>query len=188
MKLLVFLGNPWPQYHFTKHNIWFLIGDELAKTRNCPDRSLDKQSRALITIGKYEREKIILIKPQTFMNLSGQSVASVLGYYKLTSSDMVVIHDDIDLPLEITRWKFWWSSGGQNGIKNIIQKINTDQFARIKIGIGRPTHTWADIADYVLSKLPHETIEHLWALSNEVLDKLNQHFFKKAKSNDPSHN
>lgn len=177
MKLFIFLGNPWPQYHFTKHNIWFLIGDELAKTRNCPDRSLDKQSKALTTSTNYKWEKIILAKPQTFMNLSGQSVSSLLWYYKLTASDIVVIHDDIDLPLETTRRKIGGSSGGQNGIKDIIQKIGTDQFARVKIGIGRPAHPGADIADYVLSKLPHETIEHLGALSNEILDKLNQHFF-----------
>lgn len=177
MKLLVFLWNPGPQYHLTKHNIWFLIGDELTKTRNCSDRSLDKQSRALITSTNYQGEKVILAKPQTFMNLSGQSVASLLWYYKLSASDMVVIHDDIDLPLETTRRKFGGSSGGQNGIKDIIQKISTDQFARVKIGIGRPSHPWADIADYVLSKLPHDTLEHLGALSNDVLEKLQNHFF-----------
>ena len=177
MKLLVFLGNPWPQYHSTKHNIWFLIGDELAKTRNCPDRSLDKQSRALVTSTTQYWEKLLLIKPQTFMNLSGQSVSSLLWYYKLTPADIVVIHDDIDLPLETTRRKFGGSSGGQNGIKDIIQKISTDQFARLKIGVGRPTHPWADIADHVLSKLPHNTLEHLGALSNDVLEKLQNHFF-----------
>lgn len=177
MKLLVFLGNPGPQYHFTKHNIWFLIGDELAKTRNCSDWSLDKQSRAVITTAMHEGEKLILVKPQTFMNLSGQSVISLLWYYKLTPADIVVIQDDIDLPLETVRRKFGGSSGGQNGIKDIIQKIGTDQFARVKIGIGRPTHPWADIADHVLSKLPHNTLEHLGALSNDVLEKLQNHFF-----------
>ena len=177
MKLLIFLGNPGPSYHLTKHNIWFLIGDELAKTRNCSEWSIDKQSRALITSTQYQGEKLILAKPQTFMNLSWLSVASLLGYYKLTPADIVLIHDDIDLPLETVRRKFAWSSGGQNGVKDTIQKLGTDGFARVKIGIGRPAHPGADIADYVLSKLPHDLLEKLWALSNEVLDKLDKHFF-----------
>lgn len=179
MKLLVFLWNPWPQYQFTKHNIWFLIGDELAKTRNCSEWSLDKQSRALITTTKYNNEKILLAKPQTFMNLSGQSVASLLWYYKLTPADMVVIHDDIDLPLETTRRKFWWSSGGQNGVKDIIQKINTDQFARIKIGIGRPSHPNANIADYVISRLPLDFLNNIWSLSEKIIEKLHNHFLNQ---------
>ena len=177
MKLLIFLGNPGPSYHFTKHNIWFLIGDELAKERNCPDWSLDKQSRALMTFTHLQGENILLVKPQTFMNLSGQSVSFLLWYYKLSPADIVVIHDDIDLPLETVRRKFGGSSGGQNGIKDTIQKIGTDAFARVKIGIGRPAHPWADIADYVLSKLPNDTLEHLGALSNEVVDRLDKHFF-----------
>lgn len=177
MKLLIFLGNPGPQYHFTRHNIGFLIGDELAKTRNCSDRSLDKQSRALVTSSQYKGEKVILVKPQTFMNLSGSSVVSLLWYYKATPADIVLIHDDIDLPLESIRRKFSGSSGGQKGVKDTIQKLGTEEFARMKIGVGRPAHPSADIADYVLSKLPYETLEHLGALSTEVLGKLDTHFF-----------
>ena len=112
------------------------------------------------------------------MNLSGQTISSLLWYYKLTPADIVVIYDDIDLPLETIRRKFGWSSGGQNGIKDTIVRLGTDQFARVKIGIDRPSHPAADIADYVLSNLPKDTIENIWQITHQVVDKLNTHFFK----------
>lgn len=177
MKLLIFLWNPGTQYEYTRHNIWFLVGDELAKHRNCDNRSLDKQSKSLITSTNHNGDKLLLVKPQTFMNLSGQTISSLLWYYKLTPADIVVIHDDIDLPTETIRRKVWGSSWGQNGIKDTIAKLGTDNFARIKIGIDRPSHPAANIADYVLSKLPKETLEDMRQTANRVLEKLNMHFF-----------
>lgn len=175
MKLFIFLWNPWPKYEYTKHNIWFLVGDELAKSRNCEARSLDKQSKALITSTNHNGEKTLLVKPQTFMNLSGQSISSLLWYYKLTPADIVVIHDDIDLPLWTIRRKFGGSSGGQNGIKDTILRLGTDQFARVKIGIDRPSHPSADIADYVLSNLSKDTLDSLPHIAQEVLKKIDTH-------------
>jgi len=179
MKLLIFLWNPGAQYEQTRHNIWFLVGDELAKTRNCPAWSLDKQSKSLITSTNHNGEKLLLVKPQTFMNLSGQSIASLLWYYKLTANDIVIIHDDIDLPTGTIRRRVGGSSGWQNGVKDTIAKLGTDNFARIKIGIDRPSHPAADIADYVLSQLPKESREHMRQTADLVLEKLNTHFFSK---------
>jgi PTH1 family peptidyl-tRNA hydrolase len=181
MKILFFLWNPWPQYEHTRHNIWFLVGDELAKTRNCPAWLLDKQSKSLITSTNYNGEKVLLVKPQTYMNLSGQTVSSLLWYYKLTPADIVIIHDDIDLPTGTIRRKVGGSSWGQNGIKDIITKLGSDNFARIKIGIDRPSHPAADIADYVLSKLSKENLEQMRQTADHVLDKLNTHFFTKKE-------
>lgn len=177
MKLLVFLGNPWPHYHTTKHNIGFLIGDLLATYRNCPQRSLDKSSKSHITSTSYQGEKLILCKPQTFMNLSWQSVVTLQKYYHLDLKQIAIIHDDIDLAPWIVRRKFGGSSGGQNGVKHIIQQLGSDQFGRVKIGVGRPSHPGADIANYVLSKLSQEALDHLHLTTNEVLERLDQHFF-----------
>lgn len=179
MKLLFFLWNPGEQFKNTKHNIGFLIWDELAKNWNCDSRSLDKQSKSLTTSTNVNWEKIILVKPQTFMNLSGQTVSSLLWYYKLSPADIVIVHDDIDLTEWTIKWKFWWSSGWQNWVKDTINKIWTEEFARVRVGIGRPSHPWADVADYVLSQLPKEKLEYMRETANQVLEKLNTHFFIK---------
>jgi PTH1 family peptidyl-tRNA hydrolase len=113
------------------------------------------------------------------MNLSGQTVISLLWYYKLTANDIVIIHDDIDLPVGTIRRRVGGSSGWQNGVKDTIAKLGTDNFARIKIGIDRPSHPAADIAEYVLSQLPKESREHMRQTADLVLDKLNTHFFSK---------
>lgn len=179
MKILFFLWNPGLQYEQTKHNIWFLMGDQLAHAWDCPERSLDKQSKALITSTNKYHQKVLLVKPQTFMNLSGQTVASLLWYYKLTPADIVVVHDDIDLPSGTIRRKQGWSAGGQNGLKDIITKIGTQDFGRIRIGIGRPSHPSADIADYVLSHIDNTTKGQLPFYKEQMQDKLDHHFFIK---------
>ena len=113
------------------------------------------------------------------MNLSGQTVSFLLRFYKRTPNDIIVIHDDIDLPNDTIRYKFWGSAGGQNGIKDIIAKLGTDQFARIKIGVGRPWHANVDIADYVLSTIPKEQWEKIISYADEVLKKIEHHFLQK---------
>ena len=175
MKLLFFLGNPWPQYEQTRHNMWFLIGDILAKDRNCPERSLDKKSKSLITSTQYKKEKIILIKPQSFINLSGQAVITLKTFYKIENHDIIIIHDDLDLPLETIRVRHEGSAGGHNGLKDIIQRLGTDKFTRIKIGIGRPLTTWVDVVEHVLGKLSSTTLDRLWALSKQVEEELYNH-------------
>ena len=179
MKFLIFLGNPWPQYEKNRHNIWFLIGDALARKWDCEKRSLDKQSKSLLTATNYNGEKILLVKPQTYMNLSGQTVSFLLHFYKRTPNDIILIHDDIDLPKWTIRYKFGWSAGWQNGVKDTIAKLGTDQFARIKIGIDRPSHESISVADYVLSNLSKEEIEHIPITTDKVLEKIDHHFFQK---------
>ncbi len=179
MKLLIFLGNPWPQYQYNRHNIWFIIGDRISTLRNCNERKWDNNAKALITSTIQNGEKILLVKPQTFMNLSGQTVSFLCNFYKLTPADIIVIHDDIDLKNGTIKYKFGWSSGGQNGVKNIIAKLDTDQFARIRIGIDRPSHSVYDIADYVLWNLPNNELENIDNYSDETLEKLSHHFLKK---------
>ncbi len=168
MKLIFFLGNPWPQYEQTRHNMWFLVGDILANDRNCPNRSHDKKSNSLITTTKFKEEKIILIKPQSFINLSGQAVLSLRIFYKLDNQDIIIVHDDLDLPLETIRIRHEGSAGWHNGLKDIIQRLGTDKFMRVKIGIGRPLTHCIDIVDHVLGKLSDSTIDRLGALSKEV--------------------
>ena len=179
MKLLIFLGNPGIQYEKTRHNIWFIIGDELAYRRNCEIRKTNKEAKALISSTLYDDEKILLVKPQTYMNLSGQSVSFLQSFYKVDLKDIILIHDDIDLPTGTIRYKFGGSSGGQNGIKDTIIKLGNDQFARIKVGIGRPLHPDISIADYVLGKLNKEELDNIHEYTNITINKLNKHFFNK---------
>ena len=113
------------------------------------------------------------------MNLSGQTVSFLLWYYKLTPADMVIIHDDIDLPTGTIRRRIGGSSWGQNGVKDTITKLGTDNFARIKIGIDRPSHPAADIPDYVLSPLPKDIIDTMWHTADLVYEKLQIHFLKQ---------
>lgn len=174
MKLLVFLGNPGPNYEYTRHNIGFLVGDAIAKKRECNNRKLDSKRNALITSSFYNKQKIVLAKPQTFMNNSGQAVQAILNFYNISIQDSVIIYDDLDLPPEHTRYKLGWSSGWHNWIKSIIQQLGTQEFAKIKIGIGRPDHQ--DIVNYVLSKLPQSTLENIHVIAEEVISKLEDHF------------
>lgn len=113
------------------------------------------------------------------MNLSGQTIAFLLRFYKRTPNDIIVIHDDIDLPKKTVKYKFWWSAGWQNGVKDTIAKLGTDQFARIRIGIDRPSHESISVADYVLSNLSQGEIEDIASISDQVIDKIDHHFDQK---------
>ncbi len=173
MKLLFFLWNPGQQYTKSRHNAGFIVGDELAKERNCLPRILDTKAQANITSTTYEWEKRLLVKPQTFMNLSGNSVSYLMTYYKLTPADIIVIHDDIELIANKIMLKQWWSARGQNGIKHIIQKIGTPDFARVRIGIGRPTHDNIDIASHVLTPFTPDEYNTLLLDTHTVISHIN---------------
>lgn len=113
------------------------------------------------------------------MNLSGQTVSFLCNFYKCTNKDIIVIHDDIDLVKGTVKYKFGGSAWGQNGVKSIIASMGTDQFARIRLGIDRPPHPAASVSDYVLGNLSQQELENIPQLTEEVLDKLSQHFFDK---------
>lgn len=152
MKCIVGLGNPGKQYEKTRHNTGFLVIDLLCDFFGV---SLDtKKFNAQYTKFKYKGEDIILIKPQTFMNLSGHAVVSLMNYFKVELDDLIVISDDLDLPVGKVRFRHGGNDGGQRGIRDIIKHLNSKEFDRCRIGIGNdkliPT------ADYVLGKVEKE--------------------------------
>lgn len=152
MFLIVGLGNPGKQYENTRHNTGFLAIDALADKYGI---SVDtKKHKALIGKGVIEGHKVVLAKPQTYMNLSGESVRAMLDYYKLDEeSELLVIYDDISLGVGELRIRKKGSAGGHNGIKNILAHLGHDVFGRIKVGVGEKPRGW-DLADYVLSAFP----------------------------------
>lgn len=148
MFLIVGLGNPGRQYEHTRHNVGFDVMDAIADKYNISIS--EKKHKALCGKGVINGNKVVLAKPQTFMNLSGESVAELLNYYKLDpEEEMIVIYDDISLAPGNLRIRKKGSAGGHNGIKNIIAMTGTQNFLRIKVGVGEKPRGW-DLADYVL--------------------------------------
>ncbi|MEG1576004.1 MAG: aminoacyl-tRNA hydrolase [Clostridium sp.] len=147
MYIIAGLGNPGKEYEGTRHNTGFMTIDVLADRYNIDIR--EKAHKALIGKGVIEGQKVILVKPQTYMNLSGESIRSVMDFYKVTPENFIVIFDDISLEPGQLRIRKKGSAGGHNGIKNIIAQLGTQEFARIKVGVGaKPPRM--DLADYVL--------------------------------------
>ena len=150
MFLIVGLGNPTLQYEGTRHNVGFDVIDLLADKYNITVET--RKGRAYIGKGMIEVKKVILAKPQTYMNLSGESVRSIVDYYKIDEeSELLVVYDDVSLSVGQLRIRKKGSAGGHNGIKNIISHLDTNVFMRIKIGVGEKPKKY-DLADYVLSR------------------------------------
>ena len=145
--LVVGLGNPGREYRESRHNVGFMAVDRMAKSL---DTTLGRmQSKALVATTTLNGNRLVLAKPQTYMNLSGQAVGGLLHFYKAPVENLIVLHDDIDLPFGWLRIRPGGGSAGQRGVASIIQQLGTQQFARIRIGIGRPPGQKA-AADYVL--------------------------------------
>ncbi|MGL4336959.1 MAG: aminoacyl-tRNA hydrolase [Turicibacter sp.] len=155
MKLFVGLGNPGSKYERTRHNAGFLVIDELSKKWNI-ELSEEKKFKGLVGRGMVNGEKVILLKPTTFMNLSGESVRAVMDFYEIDLDDMVVIYDDLDLPQGKIRLRLKGSAGGHNGIKSIIAHTKTQEFKRIKVGIDR--HPKIPVVDYVLGRFTEDEL------------------------------
>ena len=153
MYLIAGLGNPTREYDKTRHNVGFSVIDVLADKYNI-DVS-DRKHKALCGRGVIEGEKVLLLKPQTFMNLSGESIREAVDYYKIDPEDIIVIYDDISLEPGQLRIRLKGSAGGHNGIKNIIAHLGTQEFPRIKVGVGAKPPKM-DLADYVLSRFGAE--------------------------------
>lgn len=146
---IVGLGNPGRQYAETKHNVGFHVIDRLAEKYEI---KVDKfKHKALVGDGTIRGRRVLLVKPQTFMNLSGESVREIVNFYKIPQERFLVIFDDTSLPCGSVRIREKGSHGGHNGIRNIIDQMGTDVFCRIKVGIGEKPNGW-DLADYVLAK------------------------------------
>jgi PTH1 family peptidyl-tRNA hydrolase len=146
-RLIVGLGNPGREYRNNRHNIGFMFIDELARRLKTTFSRV--QFNSLVTSVDYEDKKIILAKPQTFMNLSGKAVSSLINFYKMPLSDFIVANDDMDLPLGTIRIRPLGGSGGQKGLSSIIESLGTQDFQRFRLGIGHPPGQM-EAADYVL--------------------------------------
>ncbi len=168
MKLIVGLGNPGNDYNNTRHNVGFIVVDNYLK-----DVQWKKEKDSLIYVTNIEGEKVCFLKPQTFMNLSGTAVLKIVNYYDIDINDILVIHDDLDLPIGIYKLKVNSSSGGHNGVNNIIELLHTNSFARLKIGIGKDNNI--PTVDYVLGKLSRDQIE---SLDNDIYKEIITSFIK----------
>ena len=159
--LIVFLGNPGPRYEFTRHNAGFMAADAMAKEKNLSINKLRfKALTAACTIGG---QSVLLMKPQTFMNLSGEAVRQAAAFYKIAPEHIIVVSDEISLPIGKLRIRTKGSAGGHNGLKNIIAQLGTEAFPRIRIGVGAPPHPDYDMADWVLSSFKNQDAEDMKA-------------------------
>ena len=159
--LIVFLGNPGPRYEFTRHNAGFMAAEAMAREKNLSINKLRfKSLTASCTIGG---QAVLLMKPQTFMNLSGEAVRQAAAFYKVAPEHVLVISDEISLPIGKLRIRTKGSAGGHNGLKDIIVKLGTQDFPRIRIGVGAPPHPDYDMADWVLSTFKNQDAEDMKA-------------------------
>lgn len=147
MHVIVGLGNPGRQYEMTKHNIGFVAVDLFSERHGIAVRKL--KHKALTGEGRIGSDKVLIVKPQTYMNLSGESVRSVLAYYGLAPEQLIVVYDDVDIPIGRVRIRGFGSAGTHNGMRSIIYQIRSDQFPRVRIGIGAERGE-QPLADYVL--------------------------------------
>lgn len=149
MKVIVGLGNPGDKYTNTRHNVGFLVIDELAKRFSTPVKQ--QKWRAFIGETRIGLEKVLFVKPQTYMNLSGESVREVVNYFSDIdpTADVIAVYDDMDLPVGQIRLRQKGTAGGHNGVKSIIAHLGTTEFPRVRLGIGRPQGV--PVIDYVLS-------------------------------------
>lgn len=162
--LLIGLGNPGREYQHNRHNFGFMLIDRIAVCLNA--RGLKVQAKAIVTIAAYEDRRLILAKPQTYMNLSGQSIQGLAHFYKLPLENMLVAHDDLDLPYGTIRLRPGGGPGGQRGVASTIERLGTKDFARLRLGIGRPPGRM-DPAAYVLQDFSRDEEK----LLSEILDR-----------------
>ena len=167
MKLIAGLGNPGYEYHLTPHNLGFMAVDLLAERSGVEISRPEAQ--ALTALTRLAEVEVVLAKPQTYMNLSGMAVARLLGKYELPVEDLIVLVDEADLPLGSLRIRGWGSAGGHNGLKSIIGALESDQFARVRMGIG-PDHPVADRAAYVLGRFHKGDLETVAGMLERAAD------------------
>lgn len=165
--LLIGLGNPGREYANTRHNFGFMAIDRLAVRLNA--RGMKVQSKAIVMDSKYEDHKLILAKPQTYMNLSGQSVQGLAHFYKVPNENLMILSDDLDLPFGTIRIRSSGGPGGQRGLSSILEKLGTKDIPRMRLGIGRPPGRM-DPADYVLQNFSRDDLKSLSELLDRAAD------------------
>ena len=152
MKLLIGLGNPGAEYADTRHNVGWRVVELCARRWDAGAWKMERALQSRVATAVVGDMRVVLVEPQTYMNLSGEAVSKVLKYYKLTPADMLVVHDDKDLAFPMLRQKKGGGSGGHNGIASIVQHVGTGDFSRIKIGVANELLTHMDTADFVLGR------------------------------------
>jgi PTH1 family peptidyl-tRNA hydrolase len=199
MKIIIGLGNPEKEYAGTRHNAGFFFADKIKASWHFPEFEFNKKMNSEVSKGfapspfpkgrdgeGFSKKEILLAKPQTFMNLSGEATKNILDFYKLTPDDIIVIHDDLDIAIGKYRIATDSSSAGHNGVQNLIEKLGTQKFKRIRIGIGtedktsepdahlprQSCPTVAEAGDFVLQKFSSEEMEKIENLSLTILEEL----------------
>lgn len=169
MFIIVGLGNPGRQYQKTRHNIGFIAIDLIIDCYNLNNKS--SKFDADITTGTIDAHRVCTIKPQTYMNMSGSSVQAACAYYKTIPNEVLVIHDDIEIPSGVVKYKVGGGAGGHNGLKSIDQSIGAN-YHRIRIGVGKPENHNIDIADYVLSNFDnsqyHDALQNINIITDNI--------------------
>ena len=180
---MIGLGNPGSKYEFTRHNIGFRIVDSLARDMGIEFNKV-KSYYSLISRGMINNHKVMLVKPQTFMNLSGRAVNRVVSYYKIPLQDLLIVYDDLNLELGQVRIRKKGSSGGHKGIESIMQYLNSEDIPRLRIGIGNPSVNYNfDCVSYVLSNFNNDEedkIEKVIQLSTKAVKTIIEYGFEKA--------
>ena len=179
MKLVVWLGNPWQSYKATRHNIWATMLERFLDLEKIWNLKYDNKWKAEILTTDQFGDKVIFCAPQTYMNLSWESVWPLAKFYKIKPEDILVLHDEIDFVVGRIAMKKWWSAAWHNGLKSIIEKLWTKDFNRIRIGVGRPA-TSSMVADYVLSTFKPNEKE----LMDEKFDEISDFILKFLKDNE----
>lgn len=176
MLLIIGLGNPGKKYTRTRHNAGFFMLDKIQSVFSFPKFEFNKKFQAEISSGEIKNKKIILAKPRTFINLSGEAVRAISDFYKMTPEELLVIHDDIDIELGKIKVAADSSSAGHNGVENIIDVLGTQKFRRVRVGIGKTPEEkkscLVDAHDYVLGELSREELEILEKISENVLEEV----------------
>lgn len=176
MKMIVGLGNPGMKYERTRHNVGFMVVDELSYRYQLPWKKV--KQNGMVAIGMIGSEKVLLVKPLTFMNESGLCVGPLMDYYDIAVEDLIVIYDDLDLPVGKIRLRTKGSAGGHNGMKSIIQHLKTQEFNRIRVGVDRPRN--GEVIHHVLgefSKAEQPTIIEAIQTSADAVEAFAEHSF-----------
>lgn len=170
MKLIVGLGNPGEKYLLTRHNVGFMAIDRFASDIGVGP--FKQEHKALVCKVKTPAYQAVLAKPQTFMNLSGQSVVALMSYYGIEPENLLVLHDEVDLPFGSIRYQTNRGHGGHNGIRNIHQLLGNSKYDRLKLGVGRPIHSKMAVSDFVLSPFNQQEQAELPDWLDKITDSL----------------
>lgn len=175
MKLFIWLGNPGKEYLHTRHNAWRILLDRFCEQEGFTGFLPQKKFHAEVANGIVGKRQVIAAKPQTFMNRSWASVQLLMSYYKVEPKDILIFQDDIDLPQGTIRLKFGGSAWWHNGIKDIVEKIWTEKFRRLKFGVGRPDHPDHGVTDYVLWEMTQSEKDQWRDLMHPVTEKVGEY-------------